>query len=202
MSSANHASGVVSARYANALIELAEEAKNLEKVAQDLKDLQVMIQESPEFGDVIRSPILSQSTLSKAIGAIADKAKFQEITKKFLGVLINNRRLNALGPIAEAFKDAMAARRGEVTVDVQVAQDLSAEQKKELQAALSKAMGADVTVRATVEPSILGGMIVTVGSRMIDDSVRRKLERLRVTMGASANQNTTKSNSSKLSEVL
>ena len=148
-----------------------------------------MIQESPELNAVLRSPILSQNALSKAMNAIADKAKFQDITKKFLGVLIANRRLNALAPIAAAFKEALAARKGEVTVDVQVAQDLTADQKKELQAALSKAMGAEVTVRATVEPSILGGMIVTVGSRMIDDSVRRKLEKLKVAMGGSANQN-------------
>lgn len=189
MSSANHASGIVSERYANALIELAEEAKKLEKVEQDLKDLQVMMKESPELLGVIRSPVLSSTVLSNAMDAIADKAKFDDVTKKFIKVLINNRRLPALGYIADAFTKALATRRGAITVEVQVAQDLTAEQKKELQDALSKAMNADVTVRAKVEPSILGGMIVTVGSRMIDDSVRRKLEKLKVAMGGTANQN-------------
>ena len=189
MSSANHASGIVSGRYANALIELAEDAKKLDKVEKDLKDLQAMMAESSDLMSVIRSPVLSASVLMNAMGAIADKAQLDDITKKFLNVLIGNRRLNALDKIAEAFSQALSKRRGEITVDVQVAQDLSADQKKELQDALSKAMNADVTVRAKVEPSILGGMIVTVGSRMIDDSVRRKLEKLKVAMGGSANQN-------------
>jgi F-type H+-transporting ATPase subunit delta len=156
VSSANHASGIVSERYANALIELAEEAKKLEKVEQDLKDLQVMMKESPELLGVIRSPVLSSTVLSNAMDAIADKAKFDDVTKKFIKVLINNRRLPALGYIADAFTKALATRRGAITVEVQVAQDLTAEQKKELQDALSKAMNADVTVRAKVEPSILG----------------------------------------------
>lgn len=201
MSSAGQASGVVSARYANALIELAEEAKKLDKVEQDLKDIQAMLAESDDLVSAIRSPVIGESALKQAMNAIADKAKFQGITKNFLNVLIENRRLNALDKISEAFFAALAERKGALTVDVQVAQDLSSAQKKELQDALSQAMGADVTIRATVEPSILGGMVVTVGSRMIDNSVRRKLERLKATMGgSSANQNSTP-NSSKLSEV-
>ncbi len=189
MSSANHASGIVASRYANALIELAEEAKKLDKVEKDLKDLQAMMAESSDLMSVIRSPVLSASVLTNAMGAIADKAQLDDITKKFLNVLIGNRRLNALDKIAVAFSQALSKRRGEITVDVTVAQDMTDAQKKELQDALSKAMNADVSVRATVEPSILGGMIVTVGSRMIDDSVRRKLEKLRVSLGASANNN-------------
>ncbi len=202
MSASNHAAGIVSERYANALIELAEESKTLDKVEQDLKDLQAMMNQSPDLVSVIRSPVLSQANVKATMMALADKAKFTDITKKFLNVLIHNRRLAALDPIAQAFFKLLAARRGAVTVDVQVAQDLTDAQKKELQQALSVAMKADVTVRATVEPSILGGMIVTVGSRMIDDSVRRKLERLRVSLGASANQNTFNTTPSNLSEVL
>lgn len=202
MSSSGHSSSIVALRYANALIELAEEAKNAGKVEQDLKDLQAMMAESPEFLGAIRSPVINQDSLSKALAAIADKAKFQDVTKKFLQVLVANRRLNVLDRIAQAYAQLAAKRRGEVSVDVKVAHDLSDAQKKELQAALSKAMGAEVSVRATVEPAILGGMVVTVGSRMIDNSVRRKLERLRTAIGANANQNLNiTSNSSNLSEV-
>lgn len=117
------------------------------------------------------------------MGALGEKAGFQDITRKFIGVLVQNRRLYALEGILSAFRADLARRRGEVSVSVEVAQDLSEKQKKELQSALSKAVGAEVSVRVVVEPDILGGMIVTVGSRMIDDSVRRKLERLKAAVG-------------------
>lgn len=191
MSSARNVSSEVGRRYANALIELAKDAKNLDKVEQDLQALKAMIEGSADLAGAIRSPLIDQSAMGRAIEAISAKAGFQPITQNFLGVLVKNRRLSALNEIIAAFAHALAGRRGELTVDVQVAQDLTPAQKKDLQAALSKSMGKEVTVRATVEPSILGGMIVTVGSRMIDDSVRRKLEKLRVAIGAGANENST-----------
>ncbi len=183
MSSAGQASSVVSARYAGALAELAEEAKNIDKVAQDMADLGAMMRDSSDLAALIRSPLANQKSLAAVMAAIAEKAGFQAITRKFIGVLIQNRRLSALEGVLSAFGSELARRRGEMAVSVDVAQDLSEKQKKELQAALSKAMGADVSVRVNVEPDILGGMIVTVGSRMIDDSVRRKLERLKVAIG-------------------
>ncbi|MCC6597718.1 MAG: F0F1 ATP synthase subunit delta [Alphaproteobacteria bacterium] len=184
MSSASQASSVVSARYANAFVELTAESKNFDKVAQDLNDLAAMIENSADLSALIRSPLLNPSSLKKAMQALAEKAGFQEITQNFIGVLIQNRRISELPGIIRAFKAEVARRRGEVAVQVDVAHDLDDKQKKELQAALSTAMGADVSVRLRVEPSILGGMIVTVGSRMIDDSVRRKLERLKLAVGA------------------
>lgn len=191
MSSSNQTSSVVSERYANALIELAEESKKLEKIEKDLKDLQAMIQGSEELAGAIRSPIHKEQSLLNVMFALADKAKLQDMTKSFLGVLVENGRLAALPGVIEAFNRMLDQRRGAVAVDVQVAQDLSAKQKKDLEAALSKAIGKDVAVNARVEPGILGGMIVTVGSYMIDDSVRRKLERLKVAMGKQANENVT-----------
>ena len=197
MSATNQASSVVAQRYANALIELAEENKKLDKIEQDLQDLNAMIQSSDDLMKAIRSPLHADQSLLNVIKALSDKAKFEGITQNFLGVLIQNRRLSSVEKIIHAFNAALNKRRGSITVDVQVAQDLSAQQRKDLQAALSKAMGKDVAINAHVEPTILGGMIVTVGSYMIDDSVRRKLERLKVTMGAEANENTT----TNLSEV-
>ncbi len=189
MSATKQTSSVIAQRYANALIELAEEGEKLEKVEKDLQDLSVMIQTSDDLNATIRSPLYDDAALFKAMGAIADKAKFQDITKNFLGVLVQNSRLDILSDIIRAFEGALAQRRGAVTVDVQIAQDMSAKQQKELQDALSKAIGKDVAINARVEPGILGGMIVTVGSTMIDDSVRRKLERLKVSMGSGANEN-------------
>lgn len=199
MSTANQASSLVCQRYANALIKQAEVVKKLDKVEKDLHDLFAMIKGSDDLRAVIRSPLLSASALQNAMGAIADKAKFQDVTKNFLGTLIANSRLNALEKIIDAFGDALAKKRGEMKVDVQVAQDLSAKQKKELEASLSKALGGDVSINLRVEPAILGGMIVTVGSRMIDDSVARKLSRLKAAMGSQANENS--NSDTKMKEV-
>lgn len=199
MSSMSQASSLVCQRYANALIQEAEKAKKLDKVEKDLKDLWAMIESSEDLVTVIRSPLLSQEILSNAIFALAKKAKLQDVTTNFLGVLIQNRRLNALEKIIVSFGEALAKKRGEMSVDVQVAQDLTAKQKKDLESALSKALGGDVAVNARVEPSILGGMIVTVGSQMIDNSVARKIERLKVSMGMQANENS--NTDSNISEV-
>ncbi|MBX2834908.1 MAG: F0F1 ATP synthase subunit delta [Micavibrio sp.] len=187
MSSNIQASSMVCGRYAKALIRQAESDKKLEAVEQDLKDLKAMIGESEDLKAAIRSPLLSENTVLGAMDAIADKAKFQTTTKNFLSTLVKNGRLSLLEKIIVAFEAALSEKRGEKKVDVKVAQDLSAAQKKELEAALSKAIGADVSVNVSVEPAILGGMIVTVGSKMIDNSVARKLERLRQTLGAQAN---------------
>ena len=189
MSSSGQTSSIVSQRYANALIELAEEGKKLDKVEKDMLSLAKMVDDSADLAALIRSPLNNQDSLYKAMFAIAEKAKFQDITTSFLGVLIQNRRLGNLPKIVEAFGAAIDKRRGAITVNVEVAQDLSAKQQKELQAALTKAIGKDVAINAVVKPDILGGMIVTIGSHMIDDSVRRKLERLKVSMGSGANEN-------------
>ena len=182
-------SSVIYSRYANALIELAEEKKVLKNVEKDLGELAAMIDDSADLASLIDSPLNDDKTQSEAIVAIAEKAKFNDITKSFLGVVALNGRLELLRGIIKAVNTALDKRRGAVTVDVQVAQDMSAKQQKALEDALSKAIGKDVAVNARVEPSILGGIIVTVGSHMIDDSVRRKLERLKVSMGSSANEN-------------
>ncbi len=189
LSTSSQASSLVCKRYANALIQQAEVVKKLDKVEGDIKSLLAMITASDELRSVIRSPLVDKGSLSNAVFAIVDKAKFQDVTKNFLGVLIRNSRLNALEKIIAAFGDALSEKRGEMKVDVQVAQDLSAAQKKELEASLSKALGGEVAVNVRVEPAILGGMVVTVGSRMIDDSVARKLSRLKSAMSMQANEN-------------
>ncbi len=182
-------SSIVAARYANALIALSESAKVLDKVEADLRDFTAMIENSQDLATTIRSPLHGQESLTKAIMALANKAKFQDITKNFLGLLIQNRRLNIVTRVIKSFNAKLDERRGAMTVNIEVAQDLSTAQKKSLEAALKKAMGKDVAVIAHVKPEILGGMIVTIGSTMIDDSVRRKLERLKVSMGAISNEN-------------
>ncbi len=190
MASAQNASHALTSRYAGALIELAEESGKSDKIASDLDSLSTMIKASSDLKLLISSPSISRKSQVAAINALSDKAGFDKLTTNFLGVLINNRRLGAVASIINTFKEALARKRGEITIQVETAQDLTPAQLKSLQDALTKGMKREVTIRAKVEPSILGGMIVTVGSKMIDDSVRHKLEKLKTLMGRQANQNT------------
>src|SRR5690606_21016882 len=122
------------------------------------------------------------------LAEIADKAKFNKLTVNFLMVLSANRRLNVLAGVIGAFRGELARRRGEIRVSVETVQEMTAAQVKSLQAGLSKAVGAEVAIDARINPAILGGMVLTVGSHMIDDSVARKLERLKHSMNKSSNE--------------
>jgi F-type H+-transporting ATPase subunit delta len=169
-------------RYAMAFIDLAEESKALEKVEKDVAALYAMIKSSDDLRILLSSPQLSKATQMGAVNALAKKAKFQKLTQNFLGTLIQNGRLDVLLGIIEAFYAEMAKRRGEKTAIVNVVQDLTLKQKKDLQNALSKIAGGAVALDVRVTPEILGGMVVTLGSTMIDDSTARKLERLKLGM--------------------
>lgn len=188
--SATKASHAVTSRYALALIELAQESNKIQQVEKDLADLVAMLKSSSDLKKFIHSPTLSRARQAAAIESVAEKAKFDPLTRNFLGVLVNNRRLNAVEPIVEAVKAELSRRRGEVAVEVQTAQDMTASQFEALSRAIAKSLGREVRIKARVEPSILGGLIVTVGSKMIDDSVARKLERLKAAMSKQSNQNT------------
>lgn len=190
MSNATQSSSVVAARYVGALIDLAEDAKKLKDVEKDFADLSGMVASSADLQKLIRSPLISEAKQVAAIEAIAKKARFVALTTNFLKTLVQNRRLNILESVLSGFKEQVAQRRGEIIVTVETAQDLTAAQMKELQAVLKKETGADIALNTKVSPEILGGMVVTVGSHMIDDSVRRKLDKLKVSMSGGANENT------------
>lgn len=189
MSRSKKASYTVASRYAIALIELGEAEGKLSAIERDLDDLAQMLTQSPDLARMVASPVLNHDEQLQALMALGDAAKFDGLTKNFLGVLVQNRRLPYLASLIEAVKQEISARRGEVTVDVQTAQDMTEPQRQALQDALAKGTGHAVKLKAKVEPSLLGGMIVTVGSRMIDDSVKRKLERMRIAMSGQANEN-------------
>lgn len=176
-------------RYAGALIDLAEEAGKLKQIETDLADLDAMLGSSEDLNALIAASTMGQKNQTEALGAIAKKAGFQELTSNFLGVLVNNRRINKLAEILSAFRRETAKRSGIVNVQVQVAQDMTLAQMNALREALKKGLKQDVQIEVTVKPDILGGMVVTVGSQMIDDSVRRKLEKLQIAMGGHSNQN-------------
>ncbi|MCI5060748.1 MAG: F0F1 ATP synthase subunit delta [Alphaproteobacteria bacterium] len=183
-------SGAAALRYATALVDIAGESKKIDSVEQDLRDLSAMIAASSDFQTLIKSPLISRKEQQDAVQAIAKKAKFQDITVNFLSLLAQNRRLDIVEAIANAVHEMMSKRRGEVNAKVQSAFKLSPAQEKALREALEKAVGKAVAVQVEVDKDLIGGMVVTMGSQMIDDSVKRKLERLKIAMSASANTNT------------
>jgi F-type H+-transporting ATPase subunit delta len=180
---------VVAVRYATALLDMAEEAKSTDAVEKDLLELEKMILASEDLQTLLQNPLMGHEKQEKALLAIADKAKFNKLTKNFLGVLAQNRRLSATVGIIGAIRKELYKRRGEIEAKVQTAYALTADQTKTLQQELTKVMGSNVTLEVEVDKDLLGGMIVTVGSTMIDDSVRRKLEKLGRAMGTSSNEN-------------
>lgn len=169
-------------RYAKALFDLAEDGKQLDTVASDLRSLEAVIDESDDMRRMVRSPVISRADQSAAMGAVTDKLKSSDLTKKFIGYLAANRRLFALKAIIKAFLAELAASRGEVTAEVASAKPLSDAQIAAVEEALKKAVNGEVAVSHKVDPSLIGGLIVKVGSRMVDTSVATQLQRLKLAM--------------------
>jgi F-type H+-transporting ATPase subunit delta len=175
---------LVATRYAAALLDMAEEAGLTEKVEKDFVDLSAMLAASDALRLVTASPLASRAAQADALTAIAAKAGFQKLTANFLGVLAQNRRVPALDAVIRAFNRELKKRRGIIEAKVESAFALTPAQTKALQDQIAQGLGSKVTLDVSVNKDLLGGMVVTVGSRMIDDSVRRKLERLGRSMGA------------------
>ena len=176
--------GVIAVRYATALFELAESRNALDQVAGDLKSLKAMIGDSADLVRLLHSPALTRAEQGKAVAALADAAQFQGLTKNFLGLLASHRRLGALPAIIAAYLAALARKRGEVTAQVTAAVPLAQGQLDALVAALKASCGsaAAVAVDVAVDPTLLGGMVIKVGSRMVDSSLKTKLQHLKLAM--------------------
>ncbi|WP_262690675.1 F0F1 ATP synthase subunit delta [Kordiimonas aestuarii] len=172
----------ISGRYAVALFELADEAKALDAVESDLSELKAMMEESVDMRDLVSSPLYSREQQSNGVAGVAKAAKLQGLTEKFLGVLAANRRLNALGAIISSFEKLLAHHRGEVKAEVVSARKLTKKQLGDLEKKLKSAVGHDVAIDASVDESLLGGLTVQVGSRMVDDSLKTKLNNLAIAM--------------------
>jgi F-type H+-transporting ATPase subunit delta len=189
LSSATSVSSVVTSRYAKAILDLATEKKKIEQIEADMKDLDAMLDASDELRAMVHDPRISKAKQQDVVKALVSKAKLQDITSNFLNVLIENRRLNILGAVITRIHQDLAKMRGERVAKIKVAQDMSAKQIKELEASLAKASGSAVTLDIQVDPALLGGMVITLDSRMIDDSVAGKLERLKLAMSRGSNEN-------------
>ncbi|GGD67769.1 F0F1 ATP synthase subunit delta [Croceicoccus mobilis] len=165
-------------RYASALFELAVDENQVTAVEGDLEKLRVALSESEDMRALIKDPELSRKQAASAIGAVATHLNLAPLTKNFLGVLATNRRLSSLPDMIRAFNAIAAAQRGEVTADVTSAHPLDDTQLSLLTQKLTAREGRDVKVRTEVDPSILGGLIVKIGSRQIDSSIRTRLNSL------------------------
>lgn len=178
-------SGIVSGiagRYATALFELAQEKGQLDDVEKDCGTLQGMIDESEDFGRLLRSPVFSAEDQQKALAAVLEQAGVSALTRQFAGVLVANRRLFALTDALTAFRHLLAEHRGEVVASVTSAYALSEQQLAAIKAELAAAMKTDVAVETSVDEDILGGLVVRVGSRMVDSSLKTKLNNLKYAM--------------------
>jgi F-type H+-transporting ATPase subunit delta len=169
-------------RYAAALFELADERHALDEVAANLRELRAMLAGSGDLMRMVRSPVLSRGEQGKAIEALAQQASLSKLTGDFLAIVARNRRLFAVPTMIEAYLAKLAERRGEVTAEVTAAQALSEAQQNSLIDQLRRVVGSRVAIDVKVDPSLLGGMIVKIGSRMVDGSLKGQLQRLQLSM--------------------
>ena len=169
-------------RYASALYELADKDRVLDAVSEDLVKFRQLMMESDDLNRLIRSPIIGRSDQNSGLMAILENANAKPLTKKFIGAVVMNRRVFVIADIIDVFMSELAERRGEIKATVISAVELSAKQLKDLAGSLNKALGQKVSIDLTVDTSLIGGLIVRVGSRMIDSSIRSKLQRLQIAM--------------------
>jgi F-type H+-transporting ATPase subunit delta len=180
---------MIATRYAKALMSSAADAGAVDPVEKNMEEMSAMLAGSADLQRLISSPSFTRSQLSAAISAISTAARFQDVTVRFLGVLANARRLSYLPQIIAEFRLMASIRRGEKVAKVVSAFPLTPAQETLLRETLEKNLGGKVKLETRVDPSLLGGMTVTVGSKMIDDSLKGKLDRLKQVLQTQSNQN-------------
>jgi F-type H+-transporting ATPase subunit delta len=173
-------------RYASALFELAKEQDATAQVEADLVSFENMLSESEDLRRLVASPVFAADDQANALAAVLDKAGIEGLTANFFQVIARNRRLFAVPQMITIFKALAAESRGEVTADVTSAQPLSEQQAAELAETLTSSVGKNVKLDVHVDPAILGGLIIKIGSRMIDSSLRTKLTAMKVGLKAAS----------------
>lgn len=168
----------LSGRYATALFELARDGKAIDSVGKSLESLKAALAQSDDFANLTTNPLLSRDAATKAVAAVAKSLKVDALTAKFLGVLAQNRRLGELGSVIKSYNALASAHRGEATAEVISAHALAPAQVTALKGKLKAKVGRDVAVDLKVDPEILGGLVVKIGSQMIDSSIRTRLNSL------------------------
>jgi len=169
-------------RYATALFDLARDQGVLDAVDQDLDALDRLLAESADLGRLVRSPLIGRQAQAGAMAAILERAGAEDLVRRFVGVVANNRRLFALPGMIRDWRALLARHRGETVAEVTSAMALDEAQTAAVKRALTAAVGRDVTVATKVDAGLIGGLVVKVGSLMVDSSLRTKLHRLRLAM--------------------
>ena len=172
----------VSGRYATALFELARDEKAIDTVKADLDGFDALLNESADLKRLVRSPVFTAEAQLKALNAVLQRAGISGIAANFLKVLTRNRRLFAVSDVIRAFRALVAKFKGEATADVTVAETLTDRNLDALKTALKSVTGKDVALNVKVDPSIIGGLVVKLGSRMVDSSLRTKLNSIKHAM--------------------
>ncbi len=182
MSAENTKVSGIAGRYATALFELASEAKQVDAVASDMATIRTSMNESADLVRLVRSPLVSRDDQERAILAVLESLGVSDLVRRFVGTVVQNRRLFALASMIDAFDKLLAADRGEVIAKVVSAKKLTVKQMEALTKELKSAIGSDVAIEAEVDDSLIGGLVVKVGSRMVDSSIRTKLQNLKFAM--------------------
>ncbi|MBB5514108.1 F-type H+-transporting ATPase subunit delta [Rubricella aquisinus] len=172
----------VAGRYATALFEIAQEGDQLSEVERNLTDLEAALQDSADLRDLISSPLYSREEQGRAMGAVTAQMGLSQIVSNTVALMASKRRLFTLPDVIKGVKALAAQARGEVTADVVSAAPMTDAQKEALTSALKASVGSEVVVNATVDESLIGGLVVKVGSRMIDTSIKAKLASLQNVM--------------------
>lgn len=177
---AGESSGVsgIAERYARALYELADESKALDGIADDLRALRRLVAGSADLLRFLRSPLIDRKAQTAGMLEVLKAAGARDLVRRFIGVVGQNRRLFVLPAMIDAFLRELARRRGEITAELATARPLTAEQSAKLAEALRRAVGQKVNIETTVEPDLIGGLVLRVGSRMVDTSIRTQLQKL------------------------
>ena len=169
----------VGGRYGQALFDLASDSDQISAVENDLRALKSMRAESQDLRRLLDSPAFSAQDRSRALNAVAERAGFSPMTRKFIGLLAANRRTAALPAVIDTYIRLSAERRGVVAAEVVTATPLTDTQAQGVRAALRQALGRDPEITTRVDPAILGGLRVRVGSRLFDASLKSRLDQLK-----------------------
>jgi F-type H+-transporting ATPase subunit delta len=172
----------IATRYATAVFDLAKDGKAIKALESDVASLEAAMAESADLRTLMTSPLYSREEQSGAIAAVAKKMELSDTTSNVLALLASKRRLFVLPHLLAVLKDMLSEERGEVTAEVTTAKALTKAQAEKLSKALKAQVGKSVTIKETVDESIIGGLIVKVGSKMIDTSIASKLNALQNTM--------------------
>ncbi len=172
----------LAARYATAVFELAQEERSVEALEKDFATLKTLIDETPDLARLVRAPVFSREQQAKGMNAVLHRIEAAPLTRRFLLMLASKRRLFALVDIIRAYENLVARQRGEVDATVTAARKLRDNEVEELKRVLKAKLGRDPRLEMKVDPSLLGGLVVKVGSRMIDTSLRTKLNGIRAAM--------------------